>query len=76
MTPRLYASDEIGNLPTLSAQARAVRAYFQDERQMRMVRDEIIRRLRADGVSIAETAEEVACSIATVKTASRYKDAS
>lgn len=73
VTPRIHGPEEIPNLPTLSAQARAVRAYFQAEKDMRARRDQIIRALRADGVSIAETAREVECSIATVKTATRHQ---
>jgi DNA-directed RNA polymerase specialized sigma24 family protein len=70
--PQLHDSDEIRKLATVGAKARAVRAYFQEEQEMRILREEVIRALRADGASIAETAREVDCSIATVKTATRH----
>lgn len=76
MSPRLYDAEEIRKLATTGAQARAVRAYFQAEQEMRIVREEVIRALRAEGVSIAETAKEIDCSVATVKTATRYKASS
>ncbi|MCK9901266.1 hypothetical protein [Glutamicibacter sp. V16R2B1] len=76
MTPRLHGPDEIRKLPTTNAKARAVREYFLAEKEMRAIRDEVIRALRADKVSIADTATEVACSIATVKTAARGMDSS
>jgi hypothetical protein len=75
MAVRLLDAEEIRKLPTTSARARAVRAYFEAEKDMRMVRDEVIRALRAEGLSIAETSREVDCSLATVKTATRHKGA-
>lgn len=71
MSPRLHDPEEIRKLPTPTARARAVRAYFEAEKEMRRVREEVIRALRADGVTIAETAREIGVSDATVKALSR-----
>lgn len=71
MTQRLLTTDQIRALPTPGARARAVRAYFDTEKEMRRLREEVARQLRADGVSVKDASTELGCSEATVKIASR-----
>ncbi len=59
--------DEIREMPLASTRARAVRAYFDAEAEMRRLRVEVIRELLAEGASKEEAAEEVGVSVATVK---------